>query len=233
MCFHSIRFKVNKVGVHGTPFYAPKLNFAHFFSIFCTISWMNKHIHLLWKLVYSYAQRIALFDKAIRYLANDDPFHYERLYVSFYSWICGWYALYLNSVLFCAILLLSKYTYKQIWLYQLSGNDEHFDEQMINITDAVFFRVTLARWNWEHLPGYYLAIYMFSLGLVSDCRWWCPKEWRMWLCGKAWEDILFKVFFIGIGYFALSADAGKFSFILGRLIFAGDLSGCNSVSGLA
>ena len=86
-------------------------------------------------------------------------------------------------------------------------------EQLINITDAVFLgHVGEVELGASAIAGiYYLAVYMLGFDIFSRF-----------------------LLFIGIGHFALSADAGKFSFHIGKVDFlAGDLSGCNSIFGLA
>ena len=94
-------------------------------------------------------------------------------------------------------------------------------EQLINITDAVFLgHVGEVELGASAIAGiYYLAVYMLGFGFSIGLQ----------------EDILSRfLLFIGIGHFALSADAGKFSFHIGKVDFlAGDLSGCNSIFGLA
>ncbi len=76
-----------------------------------------------------------------------------------------------------------KYTYKkQIWLINFPVMMSILMEQLINITDAVFFRTRREKSNVgaSALAGiYYLAIYM--LGFDSVQHWSagydCPKKW--------------------------------------------------------
>lgn len=128
------------------------------------------------------------------------------------------------------------YTYKQIWLINFPVMMSILMEQLINITDAVFLgHVGEVELGASAIAGiYYLAVYMLGFGFSIGLQVMIARRNGECDYGKAGK-IFFKVSsFIGIGHFALSADAGKFSFHIGKVDFlAGDLSGCNSIFGLA
>ena len=129
------------------------------------------------------------------------------------------------------------YTYKQIWLINFPVMMSILMEQLINITDAVFLgHVGEVELGASAIAGiYYLAVYMLGFGFSIGLQVMIARRNGECDYGKAGK-IFFSRFllFIGIGHFALSADAGKFSFHIGKVDFlAGDLSGCNSISGLA
>ena len=129
------------------------------------------------------------------------------------------------------------YTYKQIWLINFPVMMSILMEQLINITDAVFLgHVGEVELGASAIAGiYYLAIYMLGFGFSIGLQVMIARRNGECDYGKAGK-IFFQGFFvfIGIGHFALSADAGKFSFHIGKVDFlAGDLSGCNSIFGLA
>ena len=171
--FHSIRFKVNKGWSTAVLlFLCPKLNFGTFFLYFCTIYWMNKHIHLLWSSVYSYAQRIALLDKAIQLSGKRWPVCHRDC-VSFYSWICRMACC--TCTVCCFVLFYCwamHYTYKQIWLINFPVMMSILMEQLINITDAVFLgHVGEVELGASAIAGiYYLAVYMLGLSLIHIWR---------------------------------------------------------------
>ena len=132
---------------------------------------MNKHIHLLWSSVYSYAQRIALLDKAIQLSGKRWPVCHRDC-VSFYSWICRMACC--TCTVCCFVLFYCcamHYTYKQIWLINFPVMMSILMEQLINITDAVFLgHVGEVELGASAIAGiYYLAVYMlgfgFSIGL--------------------------------------------------------------------
>ena len=78
---------------------------------------------------------------------------------------------------------------------------------------------------------YYLAVYMLGFGFSIGLQVMIARRNGECDYGKAGK-IFFKVSFLSDwAHFALSADAGKFSFHIGKVDFlAGDLSGCNSIS---
>ena len=129
------------------------------------------------------------------------------------------------------------YTYKQIWLINFPVMMSILMEQLINITDAVFLgHVGEVELGASAIAGiYYLAVYMLGFGFSIGLQVMIARRNGECDYGKAGKIILSRfLLFIGIGHFALSADAGKFSFHIGKVDFlAGDLSGCNSISGLA
>ena len=121
--------------------------------------------------------------------------------------------------------------------YQLSGNDEHFDGAADKYNRCCFLR---SRWRGGIgsicIAGiYYLAVYMLGFGFSIGLQVMIARRNGECGYGKAGK-IFFQGFFFlsGLAILLLSADAGKFSFHIGKVDFlTGDLSGCNSVSGLA
>ena len=110
-------------------------------------------------------------------------------------------------------------------------------EQLINITDAVFLgHVGEVELGASAIAGiYYLAVYMLGFGFSIGLQVMIARRNGECDYGKAGK-IFFQGFFFlsGLAILLLSADAGKFSFHIGKVDFlAGDLSGCNSISGLA
>ena len=107
------------------------------------------------------------------------------------------------------------YTYKQIWLINFPVMMSILMEQLINITDAVFLgHVGEVELGASAIAGiYYLAVYMLGFGFSIGLQVMIARRNGECDYGK---------------------DAGKFSFHIGKVDFlAGDLSGCNSISGLA
>ena len=129
------------------------------------------------------------------------------------------------------------YTYKQIWLINFPVMMSILMEQLINITDAVFLgHVGEVELGASAIAGiYYLAVYMLGFGFSIGLQVMIARRNGECDYGKAGK-IFFQGFFFlsGLAILLCLLMQGKFSFHIGKVDFlAGDLSGCNSISGLA
>ena len=127
------------------------------------------------------------------------------------------------------------YTYKQIWLINFPVMMSILMEQLINITDAVFLgHVGEVELGASAIAGiYYLAVYMLGFGFSIGLQVMIARRNGECDYGKAGK-IFFQGFFFlsGLAILLCLLMQASSPFILGRFL-AGDLSGCNSISGLA
>lgn len=129
------------------------------------------------------------------------------------------------------------YTYKQIWLINFPVMMSILMEQLINITDAVFLgHVGEVELGASAIAGiYYLAIYMLGFGFSIGLQVMIARRNGECDYGKAGK-IFFQGFFFlsGLAILLCLLMQASSPFILGSVDFlAGDLSGCNSIFGLA
>ena len=120
--------------------------------------------------------------------------------------------------------------------HQPSCNDERLMEQLINITDASFWAMSV-KWNLAHLLGRNIL----SGNLYARLRFQhrttshdCPQEWRTELCRNRTYLLSRTIFPFRTSTLFMFVDTGPFPLPLETINYlTGNLSGCNGLSGLA